>query len=136
MAKRNNHKAALALAQWALKGFTEASAGQIAKTHETTYRTLRRWRDKLKEDIDLSSKYQQYLHEMTTTGQTYETIDLKHWSVELNETLNAALQKQRELIEKADNLEHLSDVNQAVGTLTEIQFARDVLFTEQGPEED
>ena len=125
----DTHKAALALAQWAILGFTQADAAQVTKQHQITYKTLRRWRDKLKTDEHLSITYENYLANLAKTD-TIETLELNHWSIELNKTLNAALTKQAELIHKANQVEHLEYVNSAVETLTEIQFARDMIGNE------
>lgn len=133
--KTDKHKAALALAQWALTGFTFDDAGRIAKQHGTTDRTLRRWREKLKTDAELSTKYELYLKELVQPDNTAESMDLNHWTTELNFTLNAALKKQAELIAMANKVEHLEHVNSAVSTLTEIQFARDVLFNNKSAEQ-
>ncbi len=114
MARRDNHQAARALADWARSGFARAQESALADTYGVSTRTLWRWKDALNDDSELSALYRDAL-------QAHLTSD---WSDHLNATLTAAITRMLELISVSDDL---SAVNEAFAKLGEVALAKEML---------
>lgn len=115
MAKRDNHKAARALADWAQHGFTRATENKIADTYGINTRTLWRWKDALDDDNELSALFRARLN---------DALD-QDWASHLGEALVELIQRIRELADQPDT--PLRDVTEAFRALSEVAITREVL---------
>lgn len=114
MARRDNHLAARALADWARHGFTRATERNIADTYKVSTRTLWRWKDALDSDTELSALFRDRLNDL---------LD-RDWSEHLNDTLAASINRMRDLIDASDDL---PAVTEAFRALSEVAITREVL---------
>lgn len=115
MAKRDNHAAARALADWAREGFTEAAARPITDKYNITTRTLWRWKAALDTDSELSGLFRDRLNDALN----------KDWATHLDEALTELVQRIRELANDPDA--GLGPVVDAFRALSEVQITREVL---------
>ncbi len=114
MAKRDNHQAARALADWAQENFREAQATRIADTYNLTTRTLWRWKAALDTDTELSGLFRQRLNDI---------LD-KDWAAHLGEALSELVERIRTLAATEDSL---AAVVEAFRALSEVEITREVL---------
>ncbi|HEX7002014.1 MAG TPA: hypothetical protein VF164_10020 [Trueperaceae bacterium] len=114
MARRDNHQAARALAEWALEGFREAVARQIADTYGIATRTLWRWKSALDEDTELSGLFRDRLNDI---------LD-RDWAAHLTDALAELVQRIRTL---AADEPDLGKVVEAFRALSEVEITREVL---------
>ncbi len=114
MARRDNHQAARALADWAREGFREAAARQITETYGVTVRTLWNWKKALDDDSELAGLFRARLNDI---------LDLD-WAAHLDEALAELVQRIRALA--ADEID-LGKVVEAFRALSEVEITREVL---------
>lgn len=114
MARRDNHAAARALAEWALTGYTRAGMLRIAESHGVSPRTLENWRDALKTDRELASLFKDAAGRVATGD----------WASHLAEALVATVTKLRHLI---DASESLPEVTGAFVALTDVALEKEAL---------
>lgn len=112
--RRDNHKAARALAEWARHGFTRATEQQIADTYEIAVRTLWRWKDALDTDPELSALFRDLLNDHLN----------RTWSDHLDAALTASITRMLDLIRTSHKL---NEVTEAFRALSEIAITREVL---------
>lgn len=112
--RRDNQKAARALAEWARHGFSRATEGQIADTYKVAARTLWRWKDALDTDAELSALFRDRLNDYING----------HWADDLDATIRASITRMLELIETCDDL---TKVTEAFTALSEVALTREVL---------
>lgn len=120
--KRDNEKAARALADAHLHD--DRTACEI---HKITDRTLRRWREALKSDPELSALFRLYCQQAAATD----------WAKEIDSALASTTRKLQELVEAAQtpDPETIEAVTGAVATLAEVAMTRDVLRAQLEPEQ-
>lgn len=114
MAKRDNHQAARALADWAREGFREAVARQIADTFAVSTRTLWRWKSALDEDAELSVLFRDRLNDILN----------RDWASHLTDALAELVERIRALAEDEPDL---GKVVEAFRALSEVEITREVL---------
>lgn len=112
--RRDNHKAARALAEWARHGFSRATEQQIAESAGVTARTLWNWKDALTTDPELSALFRDRLNEHLNS----------HWADELDAAIRASISRMFDLIQSSDDL---TEVTQAFVALSEVALTREVL---------
>lgn len=112
--RRDNQKAARALAEWARHGFSRATEGQIADTYEVAARTLWRWKDALDTDHELSALFRDRLNDHING----------HWADQLDATIRASIARMADLIQTSDDL---TKVTEAFVALSEVALTREVL---------
>src|SRR5690606_42027293 len=83
MARRDNHQAARALAEWAREGFGRAAADQIAATYKVAPRTVWSWKAALDTDSELAALFRARLNDI---------LD-KDWAAHLDEALAELVQR-------------------------------------------
>ena len=114
MARRDNHLAARALADWARDGFREATIGTITDTYGVTSRTLWRWKKALDTDTELSGLFRARLDDL---------LD-RDWAQELDTAIAESIERLRALIAGSTDL---SEVVEAFRALAEVALTREVL---------
>lgn len=108
MARRDNHQAARALADWARTGFGRSTERQIADTHGVSTRTLWRWKDALDDDPELSALFRDLLNALMD-GDWVAHLDAA--LMELTEIIRAkAKEPEASLMMVTDAFRALSDV--------------------------
>lgn len=114
MARRDNARAARALAEWALEGFREAAVAKLTATYEVAPRTLWNWKKALDSDSELAGLFRDRLN---------AALDLD-WSQHLGEALAELVQRIRTL---AADEPDLGKVVEAFRALSEVEITREVL---------
>ena len=114
MAKRDNHQAARALADWARHRFARSQERHIADTYGVAPRTLWRWKDALDDDDELSALYR-------AAVQAHVTSD---WAELLDEALRTAIARLLDLIAVERDL---AKVTEAFAKLSEVAIAKEML---------
>ena len=114
MARRDNHQAARALAEWAQHGFTRAAADQIAATYKVSPRTVWNWKAALDTDSELAALFRARLNDI---------LD-KDWAAHLDEALAELVQRIRALAADEPDLAKVVDAFRA---LSEVAITREVL---------
>lgn len=114
MARRDNHQAARALAEWAREGFGRAAADQIAATYKVSPRTVWNWKAALDTDSELAALFRARLNDI---------LD-KDWAAHLTDALAELVQRIRTL---AADEPDLGKVVEAFRALSEVEITREVL---------
>lgn len=114
MARRDNHQAARALAEWAREGFGRAAADQIAATYKVAPRTVWNWKAALDTDSELAALFRARLNDI---------LD-KDWAAHLTDALAELVQRIRTL---AADEPDLGKVVEAFRALSEVEITREVL---------
>ena len=114
MAKRNNQKAARAIAEWALYGFKYGEAQKVADNHSVTVRTLTNWYIATKKDPELSELYQ----------KAAKTLADQDWAQTLSHDIS---QLQSLLLSQAKESKSVQDLTLAHRSLAELQIAKELL---------
>ena len=114
MARRDNARAARALAEWALEGFGRAAADQIAATYKVAPRTVWNWKAALDTDSELAALFRARLNDI---------LD-KDWAAHLDEALAELVQRIRALAADEPDLAKVVDAFRA---LSEVAITREVL---------
>lgn len=114
MAKRDNHQAARALADWAQEGFREAHLKRITETYGITARTVWNWKAALDTDPELAGLFRERLNDL---------LD-KDWAAHLGEALSELVERIRTLAATEDSL---AAVVEAFRALSEVEITREVL---------
>lgn len=114
MARRDNDKAARALADWARHGFTRATADQIAATYQVAPRTVWNWKAALDDDTELAALFRERLNDLLN----------KDWAAHLDTALAETVEKLRALIQASTDL---TSVVEAFRALSEVAITREVL---------
>ena len=114
MARRDNHAAARALADWARHRFARSQERHIADTYGVAPRTLWRWKDALDDDEELSALYRAAV-EVHVTGD---------WATLLDDALRLAITRLLDLIAVEDDL---AKVTEAFAKLSEVAIAKEML---------
>lgn len=114
MAKRDNHKAARALAEWALSNFSRSSALTVAQNHEIAERTLWRYLAALKDDTELSALLDDATQSLLNSG----------WASRIDKTMSKVMDKIDGVLEDKQSL---SDLTNAFRQIAEIALAKQVL---------
>ena len=114
MARRDNARAARALAEWALEGFREAAVAKLTATYEVSPRTLWNWKKALDSDSELAGLFRARLNDI---------LD-KDWAAHLDEALAELVQRIRALAADEPDLAKVVDAFRA---LSEVAITREVL---------
>lgn len=114
MARRDNARAARALAEWALEGFREAAVAKLTATYEVAPRTLWNWKKALDTDSELAALFKARLNDI---------LD-RDWAAHLTDALAELVQRIRTL---AADEPDLGKVVEAFRALSEVEITREVL---------
>jgi hypothetical protein len=114
VARRDNARAARALAEWALEGFREAAVAKLTATYEVAPRTLWNWKKALDTDSELAGLFRDRLNDI---------LD-RDWAAHLTDALAELVQRIRAL---AAGEEDLGKVVEAFRALSEVAITREVL---------
>lgn len=114
MARRDNHTAARALAEWAQNGFGRAAADQIAATYKVSPRTVWNWKAALDTDSELAALFRARLNDI---------LD-RDWAAHLNDALAELVTRIRAL---ATDETDLTKIVEAFRALSEVEITREVL---------
>ncbi|GGR31378.1 hypothetical protein [Deinococcus ruber] len=117
--KRDNAKAARVLVDAALHGDRTT-----CERHKITDRTLRRYRQALDEDSELSALY----------AQLSKLVSTQNWADELNTSLTGLIRKLGSMVQElpGSTAENISAVTGAIKVLSEIALTREVLGSANG----
>jgi transposase-like protein len=107
-------KAARALAEWAFKNYKYAEVFAIADKFEVNEKTVRRWRNALEHDVDLSRLFEERFNELLN----------QDWGKKLEEAISTGISKVQELLESSESL---PEAVEALKALAEIKITREVL---------
>src|SRR5690606_8440270 len=114
VARRDNARAARALAEWALEGFREAAVAKLTATYEVAPRTLWNWKKALDSDTELAGLFRDRPHAAPDLDRPQH----------LGEALAELVQRIRTL---AAGEEDLGKVVEAFRALSEVAITREVL---------
>ena len=114
MARRDNHLAARALADWARDGFRRATEDKIAATYEVGKRTLWNWKAALDDDPELAALFRERLDDLLN----------RDWAEHLDTALAETVERLRTLIADSGQL---AEVVEAFRALSEVAITREVL---------
>ena len=122
MAKRDNNKAARALAEWSLNNFKYNSLDKIAERYEVTTRTIENWFYSLNQDSELSDLFSEHRNELTK-GQ---------WANQIDATLSAILGRMKLLADKSISL---PDLTLAFEKVADVSLAKEIILHEYSLEQ-
>lgn|SRR5690625_930632 len=112
--RRDNPKAARALAEWAREGFREAHVNRISESYGVAPRTVWNWKAALDTDTELAGLFRDRLNDI---------LD-QDWASHLNDALTELVQRIRALTASEDDL---GKIVEAFRALSEVEITREVL---------
>ena len=122
MAKRDNRKAARALAEWSLTNFKYNALPTIAKNYSVADRTIERWYAELDNGGELSDLFKEYRNELTKS----------QWASQIDETLSVILTRMRALA--ADSID-LPELTLAFEKVADVSLAKEIILHEYNAEQ-
>lgn len=114
MAKRDNVRAAQALAAWSLHNYSTITAEEVAKTHGVSVPSLWRYLRALKTDSELSQNFNEAAKELLN----------RHWADDIDDTMSTLQTRMKAL---AVTSESLQDITHAYRNVAEIALAKEIL---------
>lgn len=121
MAKRNNPKAARALAEWSLSNFKWAQLPSLVENYGVARSTLERWHAALKTDDELKALFTDAKNELLKGN----------WAAQIDETLSEIVSRMRALAKESDSL---PDLTGAFEKVADVAIAKEILQREYDTE--
>lgn len=122
MAKRDNTKAARALAEWSLTNFKYNAITKVAENHGVTTRTIENWFAALNKDSELSDLFSEHRNELTK-GE---------WASNIDSTLSTILERIKFVSATSTDLPELT---LAFEKVADVSLAKEIILHEYSLEQ-